>query len=87
MPEQEDQQNPTEELVNIFASSSFDAESEADVIHSLLQSAGFESIIVRQNVQELPTGVVEVRVFASKAQEARQFIEASRTDRGAAASE
>jgi uncharacterized membrane protein len=67
-----------EDFVNIFASSNFDAESEAEVIHGLLESSGIDSMIVRQNVQELPAGVVEVRVLASKEQEARDIIEASR---------
>ncbi|MBI1356036.1 MAG: hypothetical protein GC160_16975 [Acidobacteria bacterium] len=80
MSEQEEQHNPSEELVNVFSSSSFDAESEADVVHALLQSAGFDSMIVRQNAPELPTGVVEVRVFASQAQDALAFIESSTVD-------
>jgi hypothetical protein len=74
-----DQQKiPNEEFVTIFASSNFDAESEADVIHGLLESSGIDSMIVRQNVQELPAGVVEVRVLSSKEQDARDIIAASR---------
>ena len=69
-----------EELVNVFASSNFDAESEADVIRGLLQSCGIDALIVRQNVQELPAGVVEVRVLESKAAEAKALIDSSRTD-------
>jgi hypothetical protein len=68
---------PDEELVNVFASSAYDAESEADIIYGLLTSSGIEAVIVRQNVTELPTGVVEVRVLESKAEEARLLIESS----------
>ena len=67
-------------FVNVFASSNFDAESEAEVILGLLQSYGIDAMIVRQNVQELPTGVVEVRVLESKAAEAKALIDSSRTD-------
>ena len=69
-----------EELVNVFQSSNFDAESEAEIIHGLLQSCGIDAMIVRQNVQELPTGVVEVRVLESKAAEAKALIDSSRSD-------
>jgi hypothetical protein len=63
-----------EELVNVFASSNFDAESEAEIVHGLLQSSGIDSMIVRQNVPELPTGVVEVRVLESRVEDARTLI-------------
>lgn len=66
-----------EELVTVFASSNFDAESEADIVYGLLQSSGIEAVIVRQNVPELPTGQVEVRVLESQAEEARMLIESS----------
>ena len=66
-----------EELVTVFASSNFDAESEADIVYGLLTSSGIEAIIMRQNVPELPTGVVEVRVLESQAQEARELIASS----------
>ena len=69
-----------EEFVNVFASSNFDAESEADVIYGLLTSSGIDAVIVRQNVQELPAGLVEVRVLESKASEARMLIDASIAD-------
>ncbi|MEZ5366855.1 MAG: DUF2007 domain-containing protein [Bryobacterales bacterium] len=67
-----------EEFVNVFESSNFDAESEAEVVHGLLTSSGIDAMIVRQNVTELPTGVVEVRVLESKAEEARSLIESSK---------
>lgn len=66
-----------EELVTVFASSNFDAESEADIVYGLLQSSDIEAVIVRQNVPELPTGQVEVRVLESQAEEARMLIESS----------
>ena len=69
-----------EEFVNVFASSNFDAESEADVIYGLLTSSGIDAVIVRQNVQEVPTGLVEVRVLESKAAEARMLIDSSTAD-------
>ena len=75
-----EQEHPQDKFVNVFTSSNFDAESEADVVHGLLQSAGIASMIVRQNVPELPTGVIEVRVLASQAEDARNMIAASRTD-------
>lgn len=64
-----------DEFVTVFSSNAHDAESEADTIHSLLESAGLQSVIVRENVQELPTGGVEVRVLADEADEARELIE------------
>lgn len=77
----EEKKIPNQKFVNVFESSSFDAESEADVIHGLLQANEIDSMIVRQNVQELPAGVVEVRVLESRADEARELIESSRTDK------
>ncbi len=67
--------HPTGEFVTVFTSNAHDAESEADTIHSLLESAGLQSVIVRENVQELPTGGVEVRVLADEADEAKELIE------------
>jgi hypothetical protein len=68
-------EHPKGEFVTVFSSNAHDAESEADTIHSLLESAGLQSVIVRENVQELPTGGVEVRVLADEADEARELIE------------
>ena len=68
-------EHPTGEFVTVFSSNAHDAESEADTIHSLLESAGLQSVIVRENVQELPTGGVEVRVLPDEAEEARELIE------------
>jgi hypothetical protein len=69
------QEHPKGKFVTVFSSNAHDAESEADTIHSLLESAGLQSVIVRENVQELPTGGVEVRVLPQEAEEARELIE------------
>ncbi len=74
----EEQEHPQDAFVTLFSSSNFDAESEADTIQSLLESSGIESVIVRENVPELPTGEVEVRVLERDAEEARNVIEAAR---------
>jgi hypothetical protein len=66
-----------DELVIVFRSNSHSAEMEAEAIHGLLQSASLKSLIVRENVRELPAGWVEVKVLASEEQEARQLIEAA----------
>ena len=68
------EEHPTGKFVTVFSSNAHDAESEADTIHSLLGSAGLQSVIVRENVQELPTGGVEVRVLPQEADEARELI-------------
>lgn len=70
-----EQEHPSDAFVTVFESDHHDAESEAEMIHGLLASAELESVIVRDNVPELPTGRVEVRVFASNAASARQLIE------------
>lgn len=66
-----------DELVTVFRSNNHSAEMEAEAIHGLLQSASLKSLIVRENVTELPTGWVEIKVLASEEQEARQLIEAA----------
>lgn len=66
-----------DELVTVFRSRSRSAEVEAESIHGLLQSADLKSLIVRENVTELPTGWVEVKVLASEAEEAKQLIESA----------
>lgn len=63
-----------DELVTVFRSNSHSAEMEAEAIHGLLQSASLKSLIVRENVPELPTGWVEVRVLSSEEEEAKQLI-------------
>jgi hypothetical protein len=67
-----------EEFVTIFTSRQHNAETEAESIHGLLESAGLDSLIVRENVQELPVGKVSVKVLASNAEDAKQLIRAAR---------
>ena len=62
-------------FVTIFSSRKHSAEIEAETINGLLESAGMRSMIVRDNVRELPVGKVSVRVFASEEEEAREIIE------------
>lgn len=79
MPEEfSPQEYSPDELVTVFRSRSHSAEVEAESIHGLLQSADLKSLIVRENVPELPTGYVEVKVLASEADEARQLIQSAR---------
>jgi hypothetical protein len=66
-----------DELVTVFRSRNRTASVEAESIHGLLQSADLKSLIVRENVPELPTGWVEVKVLASDAEEAKQLIESA----------
>lgn len=61
-------------LVTVFSSRRHDAETEAEVIHGLLESAGIDAIIVRENVQELPTGKIWVKVVASAKDDADEVI-------------
>ncbi len=63
-----------ESLVTIFQGSGLSAESEAQSIHGLLESSGIESLLVRENVVELPVGGVEIKVLASLADRAREII-------------
>jgi hypothetical protein len=71
------QDDVADELVTVFRSRSHSAEVEAESIHGLLESADLKSLIVRENVPELPTGWVEVKVLASEAEEAKQLIESA----------
>jgi len=68
----------TDEFVTVFASRSHSAEIEAKAIHGLLESSGVESLIVRENVLEMPVGRVSVKVFSSYKDEAERLIEAAR---------
>lgn len=73
-----DPEHPQDEFITVFSSAAFAAESEADTVHALLESADLNSMIVRENVPELPTGGIEVRVLASDADAARKLIEAAK---------
>ncbi len=72
------EEHPKGKFVTVFASKAFDAESEADLVQGLLDSADIRSVIVRENVPELPTGGVEVRVLPQEADAARRIIEEAR---------
>lgn len=74
MPEEYSQ----EEFVTVFTSRQHNAETEAESIRGLLESAGLESLIVRENVKELPIGKVSVKVLASNVDDAKQLIRAAR---------
>lgn len=77
-----------DEFVTVFSSREHNAEVEAETIHGLLESAGLRSMIVRENVTELPVGQVSVRVLSSEEEEARNLIQqaqqgaSSEADRG-----
>ncbi len=61
-------------FVTVFSSRRHNAEVEAETVRGLLESAGLQSLIVRENVPELPVGKVWVRVLASDAEEAKELI-------------
>ena len=69
-----------EEFVTVFTSRQHNAETEAESIRGLLESAGLESLIVRENVQELPIGKVSVKVLASNVEDAKQLIREAQQD-------
>ncbi|HUG82336.1 MAG TPA: hypothetical protein VML01_11780 [Bryobacterales bacterium] len=71
----------TDEFVTVFTSRSHDAEIEAEAVHGLLESSGIESLIVRENVLEMPVGRVSVKVFSSYQGEAEGLIEAAQAPR------
>ena len=81
-PNLADERHRDENFESVFSSSNRDAESEAETIRGLLESSGIEAVIVRENVPELPTGLVEVRVLESEAGEARRVIEESQRPEG-----
>jgi len=64
-----------EPLVTVFEGAGLSAEMEAQSIHGLLESSGITSLVVRENVPEIPVGNVEVRVLASEAARARDVIQ------------
>ena len=76
-----------ETLMNVFEAVGISAEMEAQSIHALLQSSGIDSVLVRENVTELPVGKVEVRVAASELEQARQIIREGQVGGPAAADE
>ena len=81
------QEYSTDEFVTVFRSRHHDAEIEAESIRGLLESAGLKSMIVRENVPELPTGWVQLKVLSSDAAEAKELIESACRSGGAAGGE
>ncbi len=75
-----------EPLVAVFRGAGYSAESEAQSVHALLDAEGIESVIVRENVPEIPVGRVEVRVVASDAAAAEELLREAQQG-GAAAAE
>ena len=76
-----------EEFVTVFRSQTASATVEAESIHGLLESASIKSMIVRENVPELPTGWVRVKVLASDEAEALEMIESAQETAEASADE
>ncbi len=68
-----------DELVTVFASRSHLATVEAQVIYSLLESAGIPSWLVRENVVQQPVGRVSIKVTAGCGADALQLIESYQT--------
>ena len=74
-----------DEFVTVFTSRKHDAEQEAESVHALLESAGLNSLIVRENVPELPIGRVSVKVLASDTEDAKNLIHEAQQGAGQAA--
>jgi hypothetical protein len=78
--EAEDRPDPNETLVKIFDT---EQESEALVVHGLLEASGIESQITALSApQDILPGVggTIIRVRAEQAEEARRLIEEYRSD-------
>lgn len=73
------QPEPNEKFEKVFDG---EQETEAWVIHGLLESAGIESIVRSRDAQQevFPVGGVMVLVREEQADEARQIIEEYRED-------
>ena len=66
-----------EPLVTVFSSRSHLANVEAEVIRSLLESAGIFCWVARENVIQQPVGNVLLKVLASQAGEAAALLQAA----------
>lgn len=66
---------PDDALVTIFSSRSHLANVEAEVIQSLLESAGISCWVARENVIQQPVGNVSLKVLESQADEAKALLE------------
>ena len=74
-----------EPLVTVFASRSHLANIEAEVIQSLLESAGIPCWVARENVIQQPVGNVLLKVLESQADDAAALLReaaAAETDIG-----
>lgn len=73
------QPEPNEKLVKVFDG---EQETEAWVVHGLLETAGIESIVRSRDAQQevFPVGGVMVLVREEQADEARQIIQENRED-------
>lgn len=61
------------DLVDVFVTQQ---ESEAMVVHGLLESGGIESAVITEEAQDvLPFGSMVIRVSPDEADEARRIIE------------
>ncbi len=63
-----------EPLVTVFSSRSHLANIEAEVIQSLLESAGITCWVARENVMQQPVGNVLLKVLESQAGEANAIL-------------
>ena len=61
-------------LVTVFSSRSHLANVEAEVIQSLLESAGIDCWLARENVIQQPVGNVLVKVLESNAEDAEALL-------------
>ena len=61
-------------LVTVFSSRSHLANVEAEVIQSLLESAGIDCWLARENVIQQPVGNVLVKVLESDAEDAKALL-------------
>ena len=61
-------------LVTVFSSRSHLAKVEAEVIQSLLESAGIDCWLARENVIQQPVGNVLVKVLESNAEDAMALL-------------
>ncbi|MCY4187314.1 MAG: DUF2007 domain-containing protein [Bryobacterales bacterium] len=60
--------------MTLFSSRSHLANVEAEVIQSLLESAGIECWLARENVIQQPVGNVLLKVLESDAEDARALL-------------
>ena len=63
-----------EQLVTVFSSRSHLANIEAEIIQSLLESAGISCWVARENVIQQPVGNVLLKVLESQADDAAALL-------------